>query len=74
MDVAEEIAVAANRVFAEELSSRGVVVPGAVEAKPNLGIKLATSKATDLLNDETAAKTTNATPATAASLTTPTED
>jgi hypothetical protein len=36
--------------------------------------KLATSKATDLLTEETAVKTTNSTPATAASLTTPAED
>jgi hypothetical protein len=36
--------------------------------------KLATSTASDLLNDETAVKTTNATPATAASVTTPADD
>jgi hypothetical protein len=36
--------------------------------------RLATSNAADLLNDETAVKTTNTTPATAASLTTPADD
>jgi hypothetical protein len=65
----------ANKPATTAVGPAGTPTAGTPAGKWRLPLhKLATSNATDLLNDETAIKTISSTPATAASLTTPAED